>query len=69
METEWSFGIKADALEDLKRAVLTMILIEQWSKGGIRVVGKGSLKKREVGKFKVGDSYIQLDKFVSNGDS
>ena len=62
METEWSFGIKADALEDLKRAVLTMILIEQWSKGGIRVVGKGSLEKREVGKFKVGESDMKLER-------
>ena len=62
METEWSFGITADAVEDLKRAVLTMILIEQWSKGGIRVVGKGSLKKREVGKFKVGESDMKLER-------
>ena len=34
----------------------TQILILALTKMGIRVVGKGSWKKREVGKFQVGKS-------------
>ena len=38
-----------------------------WNKSGIGVVGKGTWKKREVGKFYVGTSDIKLARMKLEG--